>query len=391
MFFEKRSVPIRGSGTSRALSIVNGGLFFTDGYLSAEQAIRNSDVWTAVNIIATDIARVYFHAKDEQVDWLLTHPSRLTNRFNFFQSMVVQMLLDGNAYALRRTDKKYNNGREYFEFLPPSHVTPWLSDDGQTMTYDLRFDNRNEDELKNVDSNDIIHLRWISMNGGLMGQSPLLSLRNELDLQANSRRLSLASLKQAVNPSSILKAKGAKLGEEERAAVRTAFEDAQSGDNAGRLLVLDDLFDYQQLEVKTDIAKLLASTDFTRTQIAKAFLLPVNMLGGESEHSNADQVRADYNQTFARYLAPVVEELEQKLGVNVVPDVRRATDLDGSQIEQRVGFLVDKDILSPEMAQQALLKSQSDLITDDIVAKSELEKTLKEGETTDEQSGSTKP
>lgn len=110
-----------------------------------------------------------------------------------------------------------------------------------------------------------------------------------------------------------------------------------------------------------------------------------------SEHSNADQVRADYNQTFARYLAPVVEELEQKLGVNVVPDVRRATDLDGSQIEQRVGFLVDKDILSPEMAQQALLKSQSDLITDDIVAKSELEKTLKEGETTDEQSGSTKP
>ena len=100
MFFEKRSVPIRGSGNSRALSIVNGGLFFTDGYLSAEQAIRNSDVWTAVNIIATDIARVYFHAKDEQVDWLLTHPSRLTNRFNFFQSMVVQMLLDGNAYAL---------------------------------------------------------------------------------------------------------------------------------------------------------------------------------------------------------------------------------------------------------------------------------------------------
>ena len=186
-----------------------------------------------------------------------------------------------------------------------------------------------------------------------------------------------------------MKAKGTKLGEEERAAVRTAFEDAQSGDNAGRLLVLDDLFDYQQLEVKTDIAKLLASTDFTRTQIAKAFLLPVNMLGGESEHSNADQVRADYNQTFARYLAPVVEELEQKLGVNVVPDVRRATDLDGSQIEQRVGFLVDKAILSPEMAQQALLKSQSDLITDDIVAKSELEKTLKEGETTDEQSGST--
>ena len=287
MFFEKRSVPIRGSGNPRALSIVNGGLFFTDGYLSAEQAIRNSDVWTAVNIIATDIARVYFHAKDEQVDWLLTHPSRLTNRFNFFQSMVVQMLLDGNAYALRRTDKKYNNGREYFEFVSPSHVTPWLSDDGQTMTYDLRFDNRNEDELKNVDANDIIHLRWLSMNGGLMGQSPLLALRNELDLQANSRRLSLASLKQAVNPSSILKAKGAKLGEEERAAVRTAFEDAQSGDNAGRLLVLDDLFDYQQLEVKTDIAKLLASTDFTRTQIAKAFLLPVNMLGGESEHSNA--------------------------------------------------------------------------------------------------------
>lgn len=389
MFFEKRSVPIRGSGNPRAVSVVGGNYLYTSGYLSAEQAIRNSDVWTAVNIIATDIARVYFHSDNKKIDKLLTDPSRLTNRFNFFQAMLAQMLLDGNAYALRRTDKTYNNGQEYWEFISPSHVTTWLSDDGQTMTYDVRFDNRNEPELKNVDANDVIHFRWLSLNGGLVGQSPLMALRNELELQDNSRRLSLASLKQAVNPSSILKAKGAKLQAEERAAVRKAFEEAQTGENAGRLLVLDDLFDYQPLEVKTDIAKLLASTDFTRTQIAKAFLLPVNMLGGESEHSNADQVRADYNQTFARYLAPVVEELERKTGYKVIGDVRRATDLDGSQIEQRVGYLKDKDILTAEMAQQVLLKSQSDLITDDIVAKAELEKTLQRGEVTDDQQGST--
>ncbi|ADP69219.1 hypothetical protein KMD26_gp35 [Leuconostoc phage phiMH1] len=46
MFFEKRSQPIRGSGSSYTLS--SGQMVLGSGYISADRALKNSDVWTAV-------------------------------------------------------------------------------------------------------------------------------------------------------------------------------------------------------------------------------------------------------------------------------------------------------------------------------------------------------
>jgi HK97 family phage portal protein len=350
-------------------------LYLPSGHISAARAISNSDIWTAINIIASDIARVKFHSSDETIDRLLNNPSALTNRFSFYQSMVVQMLLTGNAYALRRENLF---GKEYWEFVPPSAVTQWLADDGQSLVYDFHFANPGEpDELK-VQASDVIHMRWTSIDGGLVGQSPLVSLKNELAMQDSSRRLSLTALKNAFNPTSVIKFDNQKLDSKAKQKVRDEFEKANSGDNAGRLLVLDSLADYNQLEIKTDIAKLLASTDFTKEQIAKAFLLPINMFGGESAHSNTEQIRGDYNQTFARYLASVIDAISSALGVQISADVREATDLDGSQIESRVNEMVRDGVINADMAQIILSDSQSDLITPTIIAKARLNSIVKE-------------
>lgn len=359
MFFEKRSVPIRGSGSG--VSVVDGGFAYFGDYVNAEQAIRNSDVWTAVNILASDIARVKFKAKDETVNNLLANPSRLTNRFNFWQSMVASMLLSGNAYALRRVKQ----GQEFLEFVQPDHVTVWLSDDGQTLTYDFRFDAVDEPDEKNVQSSDVVHLRMLTLNGGMVGRSPLVALNNELTLQETARKLTLTSLRKAIMPSAVLKAKKP-LMPEARENARAEFEKANSGDNAGRVIVMDTLFDFTQSQVSADVAKLLNSTDWTRNQIAKAFMMPTDMLGGESEHSNAEQITATYNTTLGRYLQPIVDELQMTFGVEVDADVRTAIDLDGSQVEARTRELFSAGILSQQQAVKVLSDSTSDIVTDDI-------------------------
>lgn len=359
MFFEKRSVPIRGSGSG--LSVVDGGFAYFGDYVNAEQAIRNSDVWTAVNILASDIARVKFKAKDEKVNNLLANPSRLTNRFNFWQSMVASMLLSGNAYALRRVKQ----GQEFLEFVQPDHVTVWLSDDGQTLTYDFRFDAVDEPDEKDVQSSDVVHLRMLTLNGGMVGRSPLVALNNELTLQDTARKLTLTSLRKAIMPSAVLKAKKP-LMPEARENARAEFEKANSGDNAGRVIVMDTLFDFTQSQVSADVAKLLNSTDWTRNQIAKAFMMPTDMLGGESEHSNAEQITATYNTTLGRYLQPIVDELQMTFGVEIDADVRTAIDLDGSQVEARTKELFTAGILSQQQAVKVLSDSTSDIVTDDI-------------------------
>lgn len=362
MFFEKRSQSIRGSGN--LFSIANGQMVLGDGYINAERALKNSDVWTAVNLISSDIARVKFHSDKKSVDKILQNPSRLANRFNFFQSMVAQMLLDGNAYAVRRNDAT----GEYLEFVPPSHINEYLSDDGQTITYDITFNGMQESDLKAVPSEDVVHLKLLSTNGGMSGKSPLTALVNELVLQEGNNKLTNAVFSKSANPSAMLKLNtGNKLDNSAREAIRKAFEDSNTGANAGRVMVMDGTFDYSQLEVKSDIAKLLTTTDWTSAQIAKAFMLPSDMLGSESEHSNADQIRATYNNTIGRYLAPTLEELSMKYGVQIIADIREATDLDGTQLEKRTVDLVKGNTISPTLGLEILKTSHSDLVTPDLI------------------------
>lgn len=363
MFFEKRSQPIRGSGSSYTLS--SGQMVLGGGYISADRALKNSDVWTAVNIISSDIARVKFHApKKQKIDKLLGKPSRVTNRFNFFQSMISQMLLTGNAYALRRLD----GSGEYLEFVSPSHISQYLSDDGQTTTYDITFNGTHEDDLKNVPADDVIHLKLLSTDGGLTGKSPLTALVDELTLQSGNNKLANSVFNKSANPSAILKLNtGNKLNSEGREAVRTTFEAANTGANAGRVMVMDGTFDYSQLEVKSDVAKLLTATDWTRSQIAKAFMLPSDMLGSESEHSNADQIRATYNNTIGRYLAPALEELSMKYSENIIADIREATDLDGAMLEQRTTNLIKGGAISSVLGLEILKDSHSDLVTPNLI------------------------
>lgn len=362
MFFEKRSQSIRGSGYSR--SSTSSHMVLGGGYINANRALRNSDVWTAVNIISSDIARVKFHSDKKSLDKLLQRPSRLANRFNFWQAMIAQMLLDGNAYALRRVDKT----GEFLEFIQPSHIMQYLSDDGQTITYDINFDGTDEPDLKDVPADDVVHLKLLSTNGGMSGKSPLTALIAEIQLQEQNNALANAVFTKSAKPSEMLKLKtGQKLNKAGREAVRTAFEEANTGANAGRIMVMDGTFEYSQLEVKSDLAKLLTATDWTRAQIAKAFLLPSDMLGSESEHSNADQIRAMYNNTIGRYLAPVLEELSMKYDNEIIADIREATDLDGAMIEKRTVDLLKGGTISPMLALEILKESHSDLVTPELI------------------------
>lgn len=362
MFFEKRSVPIRGSGYLGG-STSGNWLINSGSHVSAGIAMRNSDIRTAVTVLASDVARVTFSTSNKSMNKLLDSPSRMTGRYLFMQSMIAQLLLDGNAYAIRREDDKHH---EFWEYVRPSNATVYLADDGQSLTYDFNFDSKDESDLRGVESENVIHFRLLGIDGGLTGRSPLEALGAELSLQKSSRNLALNLFGKTVNPTSILTANG-KLNKKQKDEVRDAFEDANSGENAGRALVLDSNFTFEQLEIKSDVAKILDSTDWTREQIAKVFMIPVDSLGSESEHSNAEQIRGLYNTALGRYIAAITDELTLKLGFKVVPNVREAIDLDGSQIEQRTVSLLGGNAISKDVALEILKQSHSDLVTEDIL------------------------
>ncbi|MCT7889422.1 MAG: phage portal protein, partial [Lactobacillus crispatus] len=87
-------------------------------YVSADTALKNSDIFSLISQLSADLALVKLNANKDRVQNLIDNPSNLTNGFSFWQGMFAQLLLDGNAYAYRW--RNINGVDLYWEFLRPS-------------------------------------------------------------------------------------------------------------------------------------------------------------------------------------------------------------------------------------------------------------------------------
>jgi HK97 family phage portal protein len=336
----------------------NGQLTMSTDAISTDAALRNSDIFSCANLIASDVSSARFILKGLQDDPLLNlvgrHPNQLTNAFTFWQSVVLNLLLNGNSYCgIWRT----NDGRPTkLEFVPNAQTNVLMTDDSQQLFYQFIFnDGRSPVVLR---SKDVLHFRLLSKDGGVIGLSPLLALASEVKLQNQTDKLLMTTLMQSINPSGRLTVAKGLLDKEAKDNIRTEFEKANTGVNAGRLLVLDSTMTYDSSSgIDADVLKILSGVDWTRQQIAKVFAVPKDMLDAESEHSNIDQIRGLYATCLTRYTNPVTSELTSKLclpGQSFGLDIEPAIDPDGSALEGRMSTAVKNGLYSQDQAQQIL-------------------------------------
>ena len=287
----------------------------------------------------------------------LANPSTDTNGFSFWQGMFAQLLLDGNAYAYRWQN---NNGVDlYWEGLRPSQVNVYKDLDGQGLLYDVDFDEPNIGAINNIPQGEMIHFRLMSKSSiGIKGYSPLCALTDELAIKNKSNDLTKNALDQSVMAPGILTVQsGGLLNEKKKASRSRAFVKQQTNSGNGPI-VLDDLETYQPLEIKNDVAKLLAQADWTSKQIAKVYGLPDSYLNGSGDQqSNLDQENNQYAKALKRFVGPIVGELNNKLNTTVTPDMRPSVDAVGDSFASRISAMVKDTALSASQAQFILKKS----------------------------------
>lgn len=339
------------------------GLVFTQligdqplNLVSTNQALLNSDIFSVINRISSDIASARFKTADQYVYNLLNTPNRLISRFSFWQSVIIQLLLDGNSYVPIKGMS--------LEQRRPSEVSEInVLDDYQGLTYKITpFNGEKEFTLT---QDQILHFRIMpdSRYQYMIGMSPLESLTYEMTISADSRKATLNSIKNQISPIGILTVPASQLNDEDREVARKSFEKANSGENNGRLMVLTDNSKFSQLDVKADVFKALnENANFSASQISKAFGIPVDMLGGgqstESQHSNIDSVKGNYISDLNSYINPILDELKLKFNCpDLKLDVKSALDVDDSLTINQVNSMLQAGAIDQEQAQQLLKKS----------------------------------
>lgn len=335
------------NGTSPFM-VLSGGKIQTSTVVDANKAFRNSDVFAVVQRISSDIASCSFNGQQYQT--LLNNPFKLMNPYAGWQSVFIQLLLNGNAYVVMHENK--NHLVTQFEPIPSDNVQLTLTDDAEDIIYTVHYNDERNDE--DIPSNRMLHFKLVTPGmdeNQYTGVSPLISLVPELGIQDNSKKLTLTSLIHAIAPTNIYSTPNALTEPGAREQIREAFEKANTGDNAGRILVMDAGAELKTIDVTPNVSKLLDNATFSQTQIAKVFGIPDSYLNGQGDQqSSIEMIRSLYQNALTMYIRPIESELTFKLGAPVHLDVTSAIDVDHQNELNNIVSLAKNNLLTPRQA-----------------------------------------
>ncbi|MGT2812193.1 phage portal protein [Streptococcus minor] len=280
-------------------------------------ALKNSDILTAVSIIAGDVARFPLIKKtisgdiekDDDINYLLNvRSTKNATARDWKFAMVVNAILTGNSYSRVLRDPLTGKALE-FQFYKPSQTTVEETDN-RDILYKF-FDSSTGQEIK-CSSDDVIHWKFFT-HDTILGRSPLLSLADEISLQDEGTRTLLKFFKDGFS-SGILKLKGSQLSGEARKKARMDFEKMREGSAGGSPLVFDDTQEYSPLEIDTKVLQLISSNNFSTAQIAKVLRVPSYKLGVNSPNQSVAQLMDDYvSNDMPFYLDAITSELGLKI------------------------------------------------------------------------------
>lgn len=273
-------------------------------------ALRNSDVFAAINIISNDIAsnRILVPKSGVLETRLNDRPNENMSGRDLKFALCAQMLLSGNSFALITDDG--------FQFVPNSQMTVQQDDITGQLTYVYT---PNGQKSRQIAPENILHFKSFTQDGAV-GISPLYALQDEVALQKKGNNL----LKGFFDSPSrnVLQVHKTDLSSDAKANIRNKFEQANRG--ALSTVILDDSMDLKGLTVDANLLKAINSNEFSTQKISSCFGLPQSMLNVEEVHSSVSQVSAQYYESsIYKYMDCFTSELSFKLGKEISYDDSR--------------------------------------------------------------------
>ena len=225
-------------------------------------------------------------------------PNKNMSKFTFLKTMVVSMLLTGNAYALIERDEKGNAKALYYiptelvTILKPQNIT-------DTISYSITG-------MKNVvEDCNIIHILNFTSDG-YEGVSTLTYARKTLGLAMDAEANAEGFFKGGANVAGILKS-NAPLTTKQKESLKSSWNSAFNG-NTGTpngVAVLDADLDFQAVTVNPSDAQLLETRQFNVIDICRFF--------GVSPVKAFDLTKSSYNTIEQMQLAFLTDTLQPLL------------------------------------------------------------------------------
>lgn len=302
------------------ISMLPGFTGTSTNFVSADQ-IKNSDVFTVVNLLASDVASLDIELTKDNVP--------INDNVSNMLNVAPNALYSGGTLKFILTANALLNGESFCEILrKPSGAVMALNHINNSVVtikqnketgYRIVYDIVNRDgNIRSVPSDNMLHFKFFTIDG-IKGVSPLDSLKDDLSMQKDSKRFLANFFRNDTQTGGILKMKQGKLSKEAREKTKEEWQEANAGvNNAHKVLVLDDTFDYEPIQINTEILKLINASTYSTETIGKVYRIPRHKLGLETSNMSLAQANLDYlTSTLNSYLKVITNELNYKLSNDI--------------------------------------------------------------------------
>lgn len=285
---------------------------------STNKAITNSDIWTAVNIIASDIASTSIDLIENKkintahnaIRLLNVKPNKSSSAYNFWFVTIANMLLNGQSFVLVERDKE--DKVVELKSIPKDKIQLQIDHTNNIIEYLYTDISGNTYLLKD---RDILHFKFFSIDG-LTGVSPLIALKYEMNINDKGKRTLKSFIENGNKATGILKIKATHIDKNAKKSIREKFEDSMQGDNYVSTIILDDTAEeYSPITIDTGILEYInQAAKATTNQIAKVYKIPLNRFGMELTNTSTAEEQLIYLQnTLSHYMNAILSEINSKL------------------------------------------------------------------------------
>lgn len=325
---ERRSQIFTEEEQQQLISVLPGFRGLDERAYKGVDAIKNSDIFTAVMMISSDVASLRLEmmkenikdASDSFLPLMNIKPNQYYTGYQLKFILMANALLNGQSFAEIVRD---GNDKPIAIYHLPNSKVGYEQSAAPDFNLVYKYTEANGTERK-IQAADVIHLKFFSLDG-IEGKSPLISLEDDLSTQKNSKKFLSNFFRNGTQSGGMLTVKGSKLSKEAREKLRQEWQEANSGtDQAHKVLVLDETMGYEPIEIDTEILKLINTSNHSTQQVAKAFGIPRHKFGLETMNMSLEQMNQDYLiNTLSPYLESFVAELNFKLIADVDMGAKR--------------------------------------------------------------------
>lgn len=290
-----------------------------------DTAMQLSAVWACARLLSETVASLplTFHSVDRDGNETAlendvsevfgSKVNRYQTRFEFIETMVLNLSLRGNAYAL----KQKVNGR-LVGLLPlmSSQMTTRLLPDGSVVHCYY-----NDEGVTAFADESIWHLKLFG--NGIIGLSPLQYARNAIGIALAGETRVSQIFQNGGKPSGVLTIDKI-LKPEQREQIRQSFRELREGNN-DRLMVLEGDMKYQAISMSPEDIQLLESRRFQIEDICRFMGVPSVLVNDTSGSTTWGSGIEQLVQGFYKLnLRPYLERIEASIIENLMSPADRA-------------------------------------------------------------------